>query len=239
MLGPPVTVDGKIFRLPDAPIPGLDDRHIRSISGLIGALQKLGSARISALPAEVNRRLPREYHVSDDFARLWLTRHPELFTQSEEDRFRLASLDVDVLCGLADPWQPAGATASAPGRPADPAQERRNERIATDVEAFLRNHGPQPISSIRSHLYGRFVKASADAIIAGDVQQRFVRLGNGLIGLVEHDAGGLTNIEQAARGARSSARADAAFGGAGDGQVPHQARQVGYDRSRAAGDNTH
>jgi hypothetical protein len=239
MLGPPVTVDGKIFRLPDAPIPGLDDRHIRSINGVIGALQKLGSARISALTAEVNRRLPREYHISDDFARLWLTRHPELFTQSEEDRFRLASLDVDILCGLADPWQPSSATASAPGRPADPAQERRNERIATDIEAFLRDHGPQPISRIRSRLYGRFVKASADAVIAGDVQQRFVRLGNGLIGLVEHDAGGLTNIEQPARGARSSARADAAFGGASDGQVPHPARQARYGRSRAAGDNTH
>jgi hypothetical protein len=232
MLGPPVTVDGKIFRLPDTPIPGLDDRHIRSINGFIGALQRLGSARISALTAEVNRRLPREYHVSDDFARLWLTRHPELFTRSEEGRFRLASLDIDILCGLADPWPPAGAPAPAPGWPADPAQERRNERIATDIEAFLSNHGPQPISRIRAHLYGRFVNASADAVIAGDVQQRFVRLDNGLIGLVDHDSGRPTV-------ARSSARLDAAFGGAGNGQVPHEARQAGNDRSRATGDYTH
>ncbi len=173
---------------PPAGVPHLeplyqDERHMRALHGLVGALQTLGSARISALTAEVNKRLPRAHHVSNQFVRLWLTRHPELFTQYEDDRFKLASLDVDVLLGLANSWQSSGSTGSMP--PATNAaapREKRNERIAADIEAFLRSHGPQPIARIRSHLYGRFMHASADAIVAKD-SQRFVRLANGLIGL--------------------------------------------------------
>jgi hypothetical protein len=185
VLGPAVPQDNGIFHLPDAPIPGVDDRHIRALNGLIGALQKLGSARIAALTSEINRRLPRAYQVNDQFVRTWLTRHPELFTQHEQDRFRLASLDVDILCGLATSWLPASATApAASARPAAAAIEKRNERIAADIAGFLRDHGPQPIGRIRSHLYGRFIgQASADVVIATDSQQRFVRLGGGIIGL--------------------------------------------------------
>ena len=185
VLGPAVSLDNGAFHLPDAPIPDIDDRHIRALNGLIGALQKLGSARITALTSEVNRRLPRAYHVNDQFVRTWLTRHPELFTQYEQDRFKLASLDVDILCGLANSWLPGNAHASAvAARPAAAALEKRNERIANDIAAFLREHGPQTIGRIRSHLYGRFIgQASADAVIATDSRQRFVKLGGGLIGL--------------------------------------------------------
>jgi hypothetical protein len=185
VLGPAVPTDNDVFRLPDAPIPGVDDRHIRALNSLIGALQKLGSARITALTSEVNRRLPRAYQVNDQFVRTWLTRHPELFTQYEEDRFKLASLDVDILCGLANSWLPANnATTPPPTRPSAAANEKRNERIAADIASFLRRHGPQPIARIRSHLYGRFIgQASADVVIATDSQRRFVRLGGGLIGL--------------------------------------------------------
>ena len=106
ILGPALQADDGSFRLPDAPIPGLDDRHIRALNGLIGALQRLGISRISSLTSEVNRRLPRAYHVNDQYVRTWLTRHPELFTQADPERFKLASLDVDILCGLATSWMP-------------------------------------------------------------------------------------------------------------------------------------
>jgi hypothetical protein len=185
ILGPAVPLDSGAFHLPDAPIPDIDDRHIRALNGLIGALQKLGSARIAALTSEVNRRLPRAYHVNDQFVRTWLTRHPELFTQYEQDRFKLASLDVDILIGLANSWLPGnGQPGTVPARPAAAALDKRNERIANDIAAFLREHGPQTIGRIRSHLYGRFIgQASADAVIATDSQQRFIKLGGGLIGL--------------------------------------------------------
>ena len=65
------------------------------------------------------------------------------------------------------------------------AKGGRSERIAADIEAFIRANGPQPISRIRSHLYGRFMHASADAVIAKDPRQRFISLGDGLIGLSE------------------------------------------------------
>src|SRR5436190_3994351 len=130
-----------------------DERHQRALNSLVGALQTLGSARIAALTAEVNRRLPRGAQVTNQFVRLWLIRHPELFAeQEEEDRFKLASLDVDVLVGMANSWQTSNlapaAAASSPGA----AKDRRQERIAADIEAFLRAHGPQPIARIRSHL---------------------------------------------------------------------------------------
>jgi hypothetical protein len=170
---------------------------------LIGALQKLGGARIAALTSEVNRRLPRAYQVNDQFVRTWLTRHPELFTQYEQDRFKLASLDVDILCGLATAWLPGSSNGPTPVpvRPAAAAQEKRHERMAADIAGFLREHGPQPIGRIRSHLYGRFVgHASADVVIATDGQQRFVRLDGGLIGLREDEpADGATIIDHAAQ----------------------------------------
>jgi hypothetical protein len=201
VLGPSVALDNGVFRLPDAPIPGVDDRHIRALNGLIGALQKLGSARITALTAEVNRRLPRAYQVNDQFVRTWLTRHPELFTQYEQDRFKLASLDVDILCGLATSWLPSNTT-PVPTRPASLGQEKRNERVAADIAAFLRTNGPQPITRIRTHLYGRFIgHASPEVVIATDSQQRFVRLGGGLVGLREEegDDDAPTIIEQPVR----------------------------------------
>ncbi len=190
VLGPAVTFDDGMFRLPDSPLPGFDDRHIRALNGLIGAMQKLGRARVTALTAEVNRRLPRGYHVDDKFVRAWLTRHPELFTQYDADHFRLASMDVDILCGLANSWLPVSVGDVAPpqtgaGRAASASKEGRSERIAADIEAFIRTNGPQPISRIRSHLYGRFMRASADAVIAKDPRQRFISLGDGLIGLSE------------------------------------------------------
>jgi len=181
LLGPAIPNDHGVFRLPDAPIPGVDDRHIRALNGLIGALQRLGSARISALTTEVNRRLPRTYQVNDQYVRAWLTRHPDLFTQSDQDRFKLATLDVEILCGLNNAWQPDAATNVASQRVVN-ARDRLQERIGTEIEAFLRDNGPQPIARIRSHLYGRVIgQASADGIIAND--QRFVRLDNGTIGL--------------------------------------------------------
>jgi hypothetical protein len=188
ILGPAVQTEGGIFRLPDAPIPGLDDRHIRALNGLIGALQRLGSARISSLTTEVNRRLPRSYQINDQYVRTWLTRHPELFTKSDQDRFKLASLDVDILCGLATSWMPAnstsaGATASKPG---DLALERLRDRAALEIADFLRVKGPQTIGRIRSHLYGRVIGASADLVIA-QRPQHFERHAGGLIGLRDSD----------------------------------------------------
>jgi hypothetical protein len=186
-----VPTDSGTYRLPDAPIAGIDDRHIRALNGLIGAMQQLGSARISALTAEVNRRLPRTFQVNEQYVRAWLTRHPELFTASDHDRFRLASMDVDILCGLASSWQPmiAGEAPSVIASSRRPtAIDRLHERVASDIAAFLRDHGPQPIARIRSHLYGRFVgQSSADAVIARDPQQRFIKLSDGLIGLRSPD----------------------------------------------------
>ena len=188
ILGPAVQTEGGIFRLPDAPIPGLDDRHIRALNGLIGALQRLGSARISSLTTEVNRRLPRSYQINDQYVRTWLTRHPELFTQSDQDRFKLASLDVDILCGLATSWMPANsATAGAPpSKPGDLALERLRDRAAVEIAEFLRSKGPQPIGRIRSHLYGRVIGASADLVIA-QRPQRFERQPGGLVSLRDVD----------------------------------------------------
>jgi hypothetical protein len=188
ILGPAVQAEGGIFRLPDAPIPGLDDRHIRALNGLIGALQRLGSARISSLTTEVNRRLPRSYQINDQYVRTWLTRHPELFTQSDADRFKLASLDVDILCGLATSWMPAnsasaGVTVTKPG---DLALERLRDRAAVEIADFLRAQGPQPIGRIRSHLYGRVIGASADLVIA-QRPQRFERHPGGLISVRDAD----------------------------------------------------
>jgi hypothetical protein len=207
VLGPAVAQDDGVFHLPDAPIQGVDDRHIRALNGLIGAMQKLGGARIVALTSEVNRRLPRAYQVNDKFVRTWLTRHPELFTQYEQDRFKLASLDVDILCGLATSWLPGTANTPSPGanRPAA-AQEKRNERMAADIAVFLREHGPQTIGRIRSHLYGRFIgQASADVVIATDSQQRFVRLDGGLIGLRSEQPQGSTVIDSATPPSRRNA----------------------------------
>jgi hypothetical protein len=188
ILGPAVQAEGGVFRLPDAPIPGLDDRHIRALNGLIGALQRLGTARISSLTTEVNRRLPRSYQINDQYVRSWLTRHPELFTQSDQDRFKLASLDVDILCGLATSWMPANsASASAtPNKPGDLALERLRDRAAVEIAEFLRDRGPQPIGRIRSHLYGRVIGASADLVIA-QRPQRFERQPGGLISLRDVD----------------------------------------------------
>jgi len=169
ILGPAVQIGDDTFRLPDAPIPGFEDRHIRALNGLIGALQKLGSARIAALTTEVNRRLPRQYKVKEEYVRTWLTQHPELFTQSEADRFKLATLDVDILCGITSSWLPAGSPTVAANAPQLGAVfvQRLRGRLAKDVAEFLRREGPQPIGRIRSHLYGRSVGlASADSVIA-------------------------------------------------------------------------
>ena len=184
VLGPAIASDNGTFRLPDAPIPGLDDRHIRALNGLIGALQRLGSARISSLTGEINRRLPRDYQVTEQYVRAWLTQHPELFTQSEQERFKLASFNVDILCGLDTGWRTSDAAVSVGSPRSGSALDQRRERIGAEIEAFLREHGPQSIARIRSHLYGRVIgQASADAIVANDRRQRFVRLEKGLIGL--------------------------------------------------------
>lgn len=187
MLGPAVQDDDGSYRLPDAPIPGLDDRHIRALNGLIGALQRLGTARISSLTTEVNRRLPRSYQINDQYVRTWLTRHPELFTQSDgHDRFKLASLEVDILCGLATSWLPGSSKASDSGvaKPIDLAGERLRDRAALEISEFLRVQGPQPIGRIRTHLYGLILGASADVVIA-QRPQRFEQEPNGLISLRE------------------------------------------------------
>jgi hypothetical protein len=186
MLGPAVQIEDGTFHLPDAPIPGVDDRHIRALNGLIGALQKLGSARISALTSEVNRRLPRQYQVNEHFVRTWLTRHPELFTQSDAERFKLATLDVDILSGLATSWMPsdaAPAVAANAGRPGRIVLERLYQRVASEVTELLRREGPMPIGRVRAYLYGRFIGvASADAVIAAN-PQRFLRERDGMITL--------------------------------------------------------
>ena len=187
MLGPAVQVDNGIYRLPDAPIPGVEDRHIRALNGLIGALQRLGSARIASLTAEVNRRLPRAYHVNEQYVRTWLTQNPDLFTQSDEERFKLASLDVDILCGLATAWMPGegGGPGGGGAKPGSLATERLHERVSVEIANFLRREGPQPIGRIRSHLYGRFIGlASADSVIT-ERPQRFLREPGGIISLRE------------------------------------------------------
>lgn len=186
-----VQSDDGVFRLPDAPIPGMDDRPIHALNGLIGAMQRLGSARISALTDEVNRRLPRSYQVNDQYVRSWLTRHPELFTPSDQDRFKLASLEVDVLCGLTTAWLPAGSgsAGSAVRKMGNPSIERLRERTAVEIAAFLRREGPQPIGKIRTHLYGRFLGASADVVIA-QRPRRFERQPGGLIALCETEEQG-------------------------------------------------
>jgi hypothetical protein len=200
ILGPAVQRDDGMFCLPESPIPDVDDRHIRALNGLIGALQKLGTARISSLTSEVNRRLPRQYHVNDQYVRTWLTRHPELFVQSDADRFKLASMDVDILCGLAKSWSP-GATAPAVaislGRSGSLGTERQHERVAKEIATFLEREGPQPIWRIRSHLYGRIIgQASADTVIAAYPNQ-FVRQKSGVVALRdEEDA--LTEVTEMA-----------------------------------------
>jgi hypothetical protein len=126
--------------------------------------------------------------VSDQYVRTWLTRHPELFTQSDAERFKMATLDVDMLCGLATSWMPGDtAPAVAAGRPMNVSIERLRERVATEIADFLRREGPQPIGRIRSHLYGRFVGlGSADLVIAQN-PQRFARDGAALVSLRESD----------------------------------------------------
>jgi hypothetical protein len=206
ILGPALRADDSSFKLPDAPIPGLDDRHIRALNGLIGALQRLGVSRISSLTNEVNRRLPRSYQVNEQFVRTWLTRHPELFTQADEDKFKLASLDVDILCGLATSWMPGGAVpAVAASGPGFLAVERLRERLATEIADFLRQEGPQPIERIRAHFYGRFSGlGSADLAIARSAF-RFARQPSGLISLrdgAELLDGDLTDLGAAAAAPR-------------------------------------
>jgi hypothetical protein len=188
ILGPAQQSEDGRFSLPDAPIAGVDDRHIRSLNGLIGVLQRLGSARIATLTTEVNRRLPKAYQVNEQYIKTWLTRHPELFTQSDPDRFKMASQDVDLLCGLATSWMPGGTAQSvAAARSGSAAVERLHERVATEISAFLRQNGPQPIGRIRSHLYGRFIGlASADAVITQN-PHRFMRQPGGLVAVRETD----------------------------------------------------
>jgi hypothetical protein len=186
VLGPAAMLETGEFHLPDTPSTGLkaeDDRRIRSLNALIGALQRLGSARITSLTQEVNRRLPHQYRVNEHYVRTWLTRHPELFAQSDEDRFRLASLDIDLMCGTSTSELPAEA-ASAMSRPMRPSQQRLHDRKASAIADLLRQSGPLPIARIRSRLYGWFIgHPSVDAVIARDTQQRFVRLHDGAIGL--------------------------------------------------------
>ena len=190
ILGPAVQREDGTFYLPDTPVPGVDDRHIRALNGLIGALQKLGSARISALTTEVNRRLPRQYHINDQYVRTWLTRNPELFVQSDADRFKLASLDVDILCGLAKSWTPgstAPAVAIGLGRSGGVGAAQQHERVAKAIAEFLGREGPQPIWRIRSFLYGKIIgPASADTVIAAYPNQ-FVRQKTGTIALRDGD----------------------------------------------------
>jgi hypothetical protein len=182
ILGPAHRADDGMFRLPDAPIPGLDDRRIRALNGLIGALQRLGTARISALTTEVNRRLPRTFHINDQYIKTWLTRHPDLFTESDPDRFKLATLDLDILCGLSTSWMPGDTVPSVTGsRPGA-------ERVATEIAELLRVEGPLPIARIRSHLYGRLIGlASADVVIAQN-PHRFTRQAGGLVTLLDGEA---------------------------------------------------
>jgi len=188
ILGPALQTDDGSFKLPDAPIPGMEDRHIRALNGLIGALQRMGTSRIASLTNDMNRRLPRAYHVNDQYVRTWLTRHPELFTQADPDRFKLASTDVDILCGLATSWLPGGAgPVGGGGRLGGLAGEKLRERVATEIEDFLRREGPQPIDRIRTHLYGRFIGlGSADVVIAQS-PQRFMREPTGLVSLRDTD----------------------------------------------------
>ena len=184
VLGPAVQVDADgVYSLPDAPIPGLDDVHIRALNGLIGALQRVGTARITSLTTEVNKRLPRGHQVSDQFVKTWLTRHPELFTRADAERFKLASMDVDILCGLATRWMPDENAVVGAAIARQPGAERRHDRVAVEIEQLLRREGPMPIGRIRSHLYGRFIgHSSADTVIAQN-GHRFVRQPNGTVSL--------------------------------------------------------
>jgi hypothetical protein len=159
------------------------------------------------LTAEVNRRLPRSYQVNEQFVRSWLTRHPELFTQSDSERFKLASLDIDILSGLATSWKPGdGPTTGGPGRTGNVAVERLHDRVAVEIAEFLRGEGPQTIGRIRSHLYGRFIGlASADAIITGS-PHRFVRQSNGMIALRSEDEASAADFGEAAAPAAPTGR---------------------------------
>jgi hypothetical protein len=188
ILVPAPQIRDEAVRLPDSPPTDASDRHALALTGLIGAVQRLGSARISSLTAEVNRGLPRSQQLSEHAVRIWLTRHPELFTQSDPERFKLATLDVDVLLGLVSEFQPGDAASVVGiGRPPSVSAQRLHERVATEITEFLQREGPQPLRRIRSHLYGRFIGlGSADLVIAQN-QQRFARDADGVISLRDSD----------------------------------------------------
>ena len=193
-LGPAVQVRDGVFYLPDAPVPGIDDRNIRALNGLIGALQKLGAARIASLTVEVNKRLPRAYQVNEDFVKTWLTKHPELFSRADSERFKLASMDVDILCGLATRWRPDEGAVVASARQ-NRATGRLNDRVAAEITELLRREGPLSIGRIRAHLYGRFIgHASADVIIAQHAH-KFIRQKDGTVSLRAEDDGGPTVVD--------------------------------------------
>jgi len=121
-----------------------------------------------------------------------------MFTQSDTERFKLASLDIDILSGLATSWKPGnGSTAGGAGRTGNVAIERLHDRVAVEIAEFLRRDGPQTISRIRSHLYGRFIGlASADAIITAS-PHRFVRQPDGLIALRSEDDVSMADFAEA------------------------------------------
>lgn len=112
----------------------------------------------------------------------------DVFVRSDEDRSKLASLDVDLLCGVATNWvQPDAAVPPSP--PLAASQQRLSDRVAGAIADLLRESAPLPIVRIRSQLYGRFIgHASVDAVIERDNQQRFVRLNGGVIGLRDSHA---------------------------------------------------
>ena len=113
----------------------------------------------------------------------WLTRHPELFSRADSERFKLASMDVDILCGLASRWLPDENAVIAAARGPGIAADRLQDRVAVEIAELLKREGPLPIGRIRSHLYGRFIgHSSADAVIAQHPHQ-FVRERNGTVKL--------------------------------------------------------
>jgi hypothetical protein len=194
VLGPAVQVKDGMFYLPDAPVPGIDDRNIRALNGLIGALQKLGAARIASLTVEVNKRLPRQYQVTEEFVKTWLTKHPELFKRADTERFKLASMDIDILCGLATKWMPDGGAVATSARQ-NPATGRLNDRVAGEITELLRREGPLSIGRIRAHLYGRFIgHSSADVIIAQHAH-KFTRHKDGTVSLRPEDDDGPTVLD--------------------------------------------